>query len=86
MIRYPKKDNYMKNTPTNLHAFYHKMIEEWSDLEYTVMQTMNKKIEAPQGGHDDVCCSDVLGVFASFHANSSGLGIRASSGRMFGRK
>lgn len=86
LVQYPKKENFVKNVPDNLHSFYYKMIEEWSDLEYEVRTTINKRIEAPTGQHDDVCCSDVLGLFASFHANSSGLGIRASSGRMFSRR
>ena len=42
------------------------MISEWADLEQTVTgYSVNKKIEAPVGYHDDVCDSDVLANFAA---------------------
>ena len=41
------------------------MISEWADLEFTVGFSVNKKIEAPAGYHDDCCDADVLANFAA---------------------
>lgn len=85
-FKYPSKERYYNSVKQGKYSFYHKMIEEWADLEYEVRQnSVNKRIEAPKGQHDDVACADVLAHFAVLHANKSGLGIRPSSGRMFNR-
>lgn len=88
-FKYPSKTRFYESTKSNKNktSFYHKMIEEWADLEYEVRQnSINKRIEAPKGQHDDVCCSDVLAHFASSHGTNAGIGLRASGGRMFSRK
>ncbi len=46
-------------------GFYHKMIGEWADLEVITGYTVNKKIQAPKGYHDDVCDADVLANFTT---------------------
>jgi hypothetical protein len=84
-IKYPNAEHFAKSADLSLNGFYHKMIEEWSDLEYEVRSSVNKRIEAPIGQHDDVCCADVLANFAVLHSNNRGMGIRASGGRMFNR-
>lgn len=88
-FKYPSKERYYAAAKRNgdKTTFYHKMVEEWADLEYEVRSnSINKRIEAPKGQHDDVCCSDVLAHFATLHGGKSGLGIKASSGRMFSRR
>jgi len=52
-------------------GFYHKMIGEWSDLEVITGHTVNKKIQAPKGYHDDVCDADVLANFTTIAATRS---------------
>jgi hypothetical protein len=64
-FRYPKKDRYLSTAGTDKNGFYHKMVGEWRDLEFETKLTVNKRIEAPPGGHDDVCCSDALANFAA---------------------
>lgn len=83
-VKYPKKDRFMEKVHRDRHSFYHKMIGEWKDLEFTVGLTVNKKIEAPSGGHDDVCCADALGLFACIHGANSGM-PKASGARIFRR-
>lgn len=85
-IKYPSKEKFVQSADKSLIGFYHKMIEEWSDLEYEVRSTVNKRIEAPVGQHDDVCAADILANFAVLHSNNRGIGIRASTGRMFSRR
>ena len=69
-FKYMTKERFEKSTAEgagvdNL-AYYHRMISEWADLEQTVTgYSVNKKIEAPVGYHDDVCDSDVLANFAA---------------------
>ena len=85
--KYPSKDMILLNQDKDLISFYHKMIEEWSDLEYEARgNSVNKRIEAQTGAHDDCACADVLALFASNHGKQGGIGIKASSGRMFSRK
>ncbi len=52
-------------------GFYHKMIGEWADLEVITGYTVNKKIQAPKGYHDDVCDADVLANFTTVAASQS---------------
>ena len=83
-IQYPSKDRFYACVHKDLYSFYHKMVGEWRDLEFTVGLTVNKKIEAPVGGHDDVCCADALGIFACIHGSRSSM-PRPSSARVFRR-
>lgn len=64
-FQYPSKDIINRTGDKNLIGFYHKMVGEWKDLEVEVRQTVNKRIEAPAGGHDDTCCADALANFAA---------------------
>lgn len=85
-FKYPSKERFYACNP-NKTSFYHKMIEEWADLEYENRgSSVNKRIEAPKGQHDDVTCADILANFAANYGGKSGLGIKPSSGRMFSRK
>ena len=52
-------------------GFYHKMVGEWADLEVTIGASVNKKIEAPKGYHDDVTDADVLANFTTVAAQRS---------------
>lgn len=54
-------------------GYYHKMIGEWADLEYTTGYSVNKKIEAPSGYHDDCCDADVLANFAAVAGRKSAM-------------
>lgn len=54
-------------------SFYHRMVSEWSDLESTTGFSVNKKIEAPAGYHDDCCDADVLANFASLQSRSGAM-------------
>lgn len=82
-VKYPSKERFIESAGANSLGFYHKMLEEWSDLEYEVRGTINKRIEAPTGGHDDCPCSDVLGIFACNHGRANnGFGIKASRARL----
>lgn len=81
-VKYPSKDRFALTAGVDKLSFYHKMLEEWSDLEYEVRGTINKRIEAPTGGHDDCPCSDVLGIFACNHGRAtSGFGIKPNRAR-----
>ena len=69
-FQYLKKELFEKSTCPSAGvanvSFYHRMISEWADLEYTTGGSLNKKIEAPAGSgqHDDCCDADVLANFA----------------------
>ena len=67
-----------------MNGFYHKMVGEWKDLEQEVKLGVNKRIEAPTGGHDDVCCADALANFAALHGASRSM-PKPSAGRIFNR-
>jgi len=85
LFKYPSKERFYKSAPKNLQFFYHKMIEEWSDLEYEVRQNgINKRIEAPSGQHDDATCADILANFAASYGGKSHM-PKSSGGRMFSR-
>ena len=60
------------------------MLGEWADLEQETRSSINKIIQAPQGGHDDVCCADILANFASI-ANVNQRRMPKSSVGQFGR-
>ena len=64
-FKYPSLDNYLKTVPKDQVGFWHKMIGEWSDLVCEQKISINKRIASPLGGHDDVPCADILGVYAS---------------------
>ena len=81
-IQYPKKDSFLKIMGTEYNGFYHKMVGEWKDLECEVKLTVNKKIEAPNGGHDDCCMADVLANFAAMQGNRGSM-PRPSGARIF---
>jgi hypothetical protein len=80
-ILYPTKERFLASkypsAGTSNVGFYHKMIGEWSDLEYIMTTSVNKKIEAPLGYHDDCCDADVLANFAALE----GLRHRAPKAR-----
>jgi len=83
-VMYPSKERYMNCVHKDRYSFFHKMIGEWRDLEFEVGLTVNKKIAAPGGGHDDVCCADALCLFAAIHGSRSAM-PRPSSARIFRR-
>lgn len=64
-FQYPKKSKIEAMQSLDLNGFYYKMIGEWKDLEMEVRIGINKRIEAPTGGHDDTCCADALANFAA---------------------
>ena len=64
----------MLSVPADQHSFYHKMLEQWSDLTFVTNGHLNKKIEAPTGMHDDHPDADVLALWAGKHGINRGLG------------
>lgn len=80
-FKYPQKSNMESLQNKDIMAFYHKMVGEWQDLEEEVRLSVNKRIEAPTGGHDDVCCSDALANFAAEFGGTSRM-PRPSRGRL----
>ena len=68
-FKYPNKDIFLKTAGLEMNGFYHKMVGEWRDLESEQRLGVNKRIEAPSGGHDDVCCADALANFAALYGN-----------------
>lgn len=81
-FKYPSKEIINNSENRDLISFYHKMIGEWKDLEVEVRQTVNKRIEAPAGAHDDVCCADALANFAAEFGGRSRM-PKPTQGRMF---
>ena len=79
-FKYPDKENFLKSAGSEKNGFYHKMLGEWADLEQETRTTVNKIIQAPTGGHDDVCCADVLANFASIVGSQNKRMPKASSG------
>jgi hypothetical protein len=64
-FKYPTIDRFLESAGYNKNGFYYKQIGEWSDLECEQKISINKRIEAPTGAHDDVCCADALANFAA---------------------
>jgi hypothetical protein len=86
-FKYMSKDNFLKSDApsagTKNIGFYHRMVGEWSDLEFSIGHSVNKKIEAPSGGsHDDCCDADVLANFAAVYGNRHSM-PRARFARIF---
>lgn len=71
-FKYPSKERYFAN-PENDRTFYHKMVGEWNDLESQVMLSVNKRIQAPAGQHDDCCSADILANFAANYGGRSAM-------------
>ncbi|MNC63841.1 hypothetical protein D3C75_1139960 [compost metagenome] len=81
-FQYPSKAKIADAKNQDLTPFYHKMIGEWKDLEQEVRMGINKRIEAPAGNHDDVCCSDALANFAAEFGGKNRL-PKPTVGRMY---
>lgn len=82
-FKYPKRDMYASEVKSDEIGFYHKMIGEWRDLEFENRSiNVNKRIEAPSGGHDDVPCADALANFAAMHSEQKSM-PRATTARIF---
>lgn len=80
-FQYPSKERINRTGNKDLIGFYHKMVGEWKDLEMETRSTVNKRIEAPTGGHDDVCCADALANFAAEFGGRSRM-PRPTTGRL----
>lgn len=86
-FKYMTSENFIKSNTVSSGlgnvGFYHKMIGEWADLESTTMHTINKKIEAPNGYHDDACDADVLANFTTIAGQRRSMPrpVRASTWR-----
>jgi hypothetical protein len=81
-FKYPTKDLFLQSAGSDMNGFYHKMVGEWKDLEQEVKLGVNKRIEAPPGGHDDVTCADVLANFAAIVGNQGKM-PKPTSGRVY---
>ena len=84
-FKYPTKECFKNSNADGAGvdnmSYYHRMVGEWSDLEQTTTGfSVNKKIEAPSGYHDDVCDADVLANFAAVAGQRSHM-PRPVSGR-----
>lgn len=84
-FKYMTKERFLKSTAEgageNNIGYYHRMVSEWADLEQTVTgYSVNKKIEAPLGYHDDVPDSDVLANFAAVEGRRGHM-PKATAGR-----
>ena len=66
-FKYPSLERYTASAGKENVGFWHKMIGEWSDLECEQKISVNKRISAPSGSHDDVTDSDACSVFASLN-------------------
>lgn len=77
-FQYPTKERFCESKVDgagveNLN-YYHRMVGEWADLEQTTTgYSVNKKIEASSGSHDDVCDADVLANFAAVAGQRSSM-------------
>lgn len=77
-FQYPTKERFCESKADgagveNLN-YYHRMVGEWADLEQTTTgYSVNKKIEASSGSHDDVCDADVLANFAAVAGQRSSM-------------
>jgi hypothetical protein len=75
-LRYPIADD---KTPMDLNMDYQKGLRQWSALEQEVIGFgINRRIQAPESDHDDICCADVLAVRAA-KVGPMPLGMRRSN-------
>ena len=86
-FKYLTKERFLNSTADGAGkdniSYYHRMVSEWSDLEQTTTGfSVNKKIEAPSGYHDDVCDADVLANFAAVAGQRSHM-PRPVRGRLY---
>ena len=77
-FQYPTKERFCESKADGAGAenlnYYHRMVGEWADLEQTTTgYSVNKKIEASSGSHDDVCDADVLANFAAVAGQRSSM-------------
>lgn len=62
-LRYPVLET---QTPVELVMDHQKGVRQWSALEQEIIGFgVNRRIQAPESDHDDVCCADVLAVRAA---------------------
>ena len=79
-LRYPA---LVDGTPIELVMDYQKGVRQWSALEQEIIGFgINRRIQAPESDHDDVCCADVLAVRAAKMGASAFGQKRSSIGRM----
>ncbi len=79
-LRYPVLTG---STPMELQMDYHKGVRQWSALEQEIIGVgINRRIQAPESDHDDVCCADVLAVRAAKMGPSVFGQRRANMGNM----
>lgn len=57
------------------------MLDEWASLEQEQRLTVNKIIQAPNGGHDDCVMADILANFATIIGTGNRM-PKVSSGRI----
>lgn len=84
-FKYPCVDVFLRTAGSDMNGYYHKMVGEWRDLECETKLSVNKRIEAPTGGHDDVCCADALANFAAMNGAASRM-PKASGARIYSRQ
>lgn len=79
-LRYPIINSL---TPIELTMDYQKGVRQWSALEQEIIGFgINRRIQAPESDHDDVCCADVLAVRAAKMGPSLFSPRRAYIGKM----
>ncbi|MFW6015139.1 MAG: hypothetical protein ACOCRK_01725, partial [bacterium] len=83
-FKYPSMNEYKDSVKnSDKIGYYHKMVGEWKDLEFENRgASVNKRIEAPSGGHDDIPCADALACFAAMHGGRNKM-PRPSGARVF---
>ena len=64
-FKYPSLDRYSRCVPSDQIGFWHRQISEWSDLLCEQKISINKRIGAGPGAHDDVPSSDILAISAA---------------------
>lgn len=79
-LRYPA---LLGGTSMELQMDYQKGVRQWSALEQEIIGFgINRRIQAPESDHDDVCCADVLAVRAAKMGPALFGQKRANMGRM----
>jgi len=62
-LRYPVMDS---STPIELQMDYQKGVRQWTALEQEIIGFgINRRIQAPDSDHDDICAADILAVRAA---------------------